>query len=70
MVRPAALGRARPATKQAYVSEQIANLLTGQHGRKTVMIFGADLGKDLPLRFAQEIDEAHFGRSANRAMDS
>jgi hypothetical protein len=52
------------------VSEQIANLLTGQHGRKTVMIFGADLGKDLPLRFAQEIDEAHFGRSANRAMDS
>ena len=46
---------------QAYVREQIVDLLAGQHGWETVMIFGADLGKDLPLRFAQEIDEAHFG---------
>ena len=37
------------------------NLLASEHGRKGVVIFSADLSKDAPVRFSQEIDEAHFG---------
>ena len=37
------------------------NLLASQDRGKRVVIFGADLGEDRPVRLAQEIDEAHFG---------
>lgn len=46
---------------QANVGEEVMNLPAGEHGRKGVVIFGADLSKDAPMRFTQQIDEAHFG---------
>ena len=43
------------------MGEQLMNLLAGQDGGKGVVIFGADLSKDAPVGFTQEIDEAHLG---------
>lgn len=43
------------------MGEQVMDLLTGEHGGKGVVILSADLSKDAPVRFTQQIDEAHFG---------
>jgi hypothetical protein len=43
------------------MGEQSVNLLAGEHGGKSVVIFGADLGEDRPVRLAQEVDKTHFG---------
>ena len=41
--------------------EQSLDLLAGEHGGKGVVIFGADLGKDRPVRLPEQINKAHFG---------
>jgi len=46
---------------QADVSEQVVDLLAGEHGRKGVVIFGANLGKDPPLSVTKQIDQEHLG---------
>ena len=40
------------------------NLLAGEHGGKSVVIFGSDLGKESPVGMPEEIDEKHAGGSA------
>ena len=43
------------------MGEQIMHLLAGEHGRKGVVIFGADLGKDRPVGLTEQLDKKHFG---------
>ena len=44
------------------MGQQRLDLLAGEHSRKGVVIFGADLRKEGPVRFAQQLDKEHFGR--------
>ena len=44
------------------MGQQRLDLWAGEHGRKRVVILGANLRKDRPVRFAQQLDKEHFGR--------
>lgn len=47
---------------QADVRQQNVNLLASQDGREPIVIAGADLGEERPIRAGQQIDEEHVRR--------
>src|SRR5262249_16534982 len=42
------------------MGEQVMDLLTSQNSGQSAVIFGADLGENGPVWFAEQIDKAHF----------
>ena len=44
------------------MGQQRLDLLAGEHGRKGVVILGANLSKERPVGFAEQLDKEHSGR--------
>ena len=49
------------------MEEQLADLLAGEDVRQLVMVFGFDLGKDLPVIVPEHLDEEEAGRGGGLA---
>src|SRR5215204_4738608 len=52
---------------QADVGQQVMDLLACEHGRKRIVIFGADLREESPVGMLKESDEEQAGSGARLA---